>query len=724
MAVAPIPLLKSQPDMSKLNAFAGYMVSVTKHLGPKGTPGTAVVPTQKMPLDQLLALQVHLPLKYNAGYYMFTVTDEGGTGSDEWMVKLGTEVAPTQEGLSMGQPPYMQQPPGTPLDPGVTQIMPGFFYNEALGLLTTPWRETVAWRTNDPWPKPPASVSAGHLSLVPPNATPFNWQQQPGGWGSWPATEAKSPELEALKLQMAEDRRRSEEADRRREDREREDRRAEDAKRDREAAEARWEKMITLLSAKPSGPTETEQRLLREAEETRRRLEDSERRAAEDRKEAQRQADQRASEERHNEQMRLMREEIKAATANKADPMMQLFGTILSTQSTSATENARMIREAGDRAAAASERNTTQILELARAQREGSAESGKAVLDGMKGLMDTSTTFYQQMLEVAGNSGGQPWYAGVLQEGIGKIGLLGQAILEKNQQAQQAQFAPQQRIVQGRPVPGQPMARPMPGQPPVPQVTAGAGPINTGTRPPDADYDSLTEEFVFPDGWRVKQAVVQQHGWLAVLKRRPPAGMVAPVVAAAPAPVVPVNGATAAPVAGAPPPIVVEVLPPPAKPAKATKGNKNKKKRAAAPEPEPEDDEVPLAIPPPANGVAYSVEEIRAMEPEQVEEVVRVLDDAKLFGALLPYVIDLRAKAAKGLSVAKAVEFILGTRQYINSFGDSPPPAFELMAAEQLEVLVGRLLPDAPEEYQDAILDDIEKQLEAENPQRAEIEAQ
>jgi hypothetical protein len=723
MAVAPVPLLKSQPDMSKLNAFAGYMVSVTKHLGPKGTPGTAVVPTQKMEKDKLLALQVHLPLQYGAGYYMFTVTDEGGTGSDEWMVKLGTDVAPTQEGLPMaGQPPFMQPPvAGAPLDPGVTQIMPGYYYNDALGLLTTPWRETVTWRQGDPWPKPPVSTTAGHLSLVPPNATPYNWQQQPGGWGSWPATETKSPELEAMKLQIAEDRRRVEEAERRREEREREDRQREETKRDREAAEARWEKMIALMTTKPAGPSEMELRLQREAEETRRRLEESERRAEEARKEAQRREELRLADERHREEMRLVREEIKAATANKTDPMLTLFGTILQTQSANATETARMLRESGDRAAAASERNTTQILELARAQRESASESGKTVLEGMKGLMDTSTTFYQQMLEVAGQ-GSQPWYAGVLQEGVGKIGLLGQAILEKNQQAaQQPQYMPPQRVVQGRPMPQQPM---QPGMRPMPmpqQVAAPPGPINTGTRPPDAEYDQLAEEFVFPDGWRVKQAIVQQHGWAAVLKRRPMTPAAAPIAA----PPAPTNGTTAAPVSAPPPVVVAPPAPAPVAAAPAAKrksgGKKKRGRAAAAPAPDPEP-----ALPPPANGQGYSLEELREMDPDQVAEVVNPLDDQMLFGALLPYVNDLRVRAAKGLTVAKAAEFILGTRQYIHSFGASPPPAFELLAAEQLEVLTERLLPDAPEEYQDAVIEVMEKQLEAENPQRgaAAIEAQ
>jgi hypothetical protein len=730
MAVAPVtePLLKSTPDMAKLNTFSGLTVTVTKHTAPRNTTGQMIVPTQQMGVAKLLELMTHLPLQYGPGFYRFEAVDTGGQGEDKWMVKLGTEVAPTMEGLPMGmQPPFNPPPgsmPGTPLDPGVTQIMPGWFYNETANLLMAPWKKAYSWKMGDPLPDPPPTGS--HLSLVPQNASPWSWpgqQQQPwqgGGWGSWPATETKSPELEALKLQLAESERRREEDERRREDRAREDRRAEEAKRDREAADKRFEQILAAITTKPAGPSEAEQRLLRETEETRRRLEESERRAVEDRKEAQRREEARIAEERHREEMRLVQEQIKAATANKADPMMTLFGTILQTQSANATETARMLRESGDRAAAASERNTTQILELARTQRESATESGRAVLEGMKGLMDTSTTFYQQMLEVAG-SGSQPWYAGVLQEGVGKIGLLGQALMERNQQAQQQpQYMPPQRIVQGRPVPMQPGMRQMPQQQqPMQQVAPVAN-----TRPHDADYDQATEEFVFPDGWRVKQSVVQQNGWAAVLKKRPQTPI--PVAAPVAAPPAPTNGTTAAPVS-APPPVVVAPAPASAPapvahaaPAGKRKASNKKKRGRAAAEPE-------ATLPPqPANGVGYSTEEIRAMEPEQVEEVVRPLDDSMLFGGLLPYVTDLRAKAANGLPPEKAAAFILGTRQYIHSFGASPPPAFELLAAEQLEILVERLLPDVTEEYQDAILDIIEKQLDAENPQRgaAEIEAQ
>jgi len=728
MAVTPaMPLLKSQPDMSKLNAFAGYMVSVTKHLGPKGTPGTAVVPTQKMEKDKLLALQVHLPLQYGAGYYQFNVTDEGGTGSDEWMVKLGTEVTPTQEGLPMGmQPPFNQPPnmPGTPLDPGVTQIMPGWFYNEAANLLMAPWKKTYSWKMGDPMPDPPPTGS--HLSLVPQNATPWSWpgQQQPwqSGWGGYPATETKSPELDVLKQQLAEEREARKDAERREADRQREERIREEMRRDREAADARFEKLFAALSTKPAGPSEAEQRLQREIEETRRRTEESERRASEDRKEAQRREEARIADERHREEMRLVREEIKAATTNKTDPMMTLFGTILQTQSASATETARMIRETSAAAQAASERSTTQVLELARSQRESASESSKTVLEGMKGLMEMQTGVYNQLLEVSGSSG-QPWYAGVLQEGVGKIGLIGQALMERNQQPPPPQYMPpQQRIVQGRP--GQPPMRVVPGQPMPQQVAAPAAPVGTGTRPPDADYDPVKEEFVFPDGWRVPQDAVQKQGWVAVLKKRPP-----PNVVAAPAPAVPANGVNgaAAPIAtAAPPPIAPvvpdAVIPPPS--AKPGKGAKKKRGAAAAPPPEPEAESG--ALPPPANGKGYSLEELREFDTDQILELIRPLDDTALFGAMLQYVNDLRVRAANGLPHAKAAEFILGTRQYIHSFGASPPPAFDLLASEHLEALTERLLPNAPEEYQDAVIDIMEKQIAAENPERASaaIEAQ
>ena len=95
--------------------FTGYMVTVTKHLGPRNTMGTSVISTQTMTLSQILDLQVQLPIQNGPGYYLFSVSDTGGTGDDVWMVKLGPEHA----GVSM--PGFPSQPGSAPQLPPATR---------------------------------------------------------------------------------------------------------------------------------------------------------------------------------------------------------------------------------------------------------------------------------------------------------------------------------------------------------------------------------------------------------------------------------------------------------------------------------------------------------------------------------------------------------------------------------------------------------------------------
>ena len=95
----------------RLNTFTGYIVTVTKHLGPRNTVGTSVIASQTMQLSEILDLQVSLPMRSppagGPGFYMFNVTDAGGTGDDAWMVKLGPDLP--QEDYQM---------PGFPSQPG------------------------------------------------------------------------------------------------------------------------------------------------------------------------------------------------------------------------------------------------------------------------------------------------------------------------------------------------------------------------------------------------------------------------------------------------------------------------------------------------------------------------------------------------------------------------------------------------------------------------------
>jgi hypothetical protein len=743
------PLLKSQPDMSKINSFeTGMHVTVTKHQAPRGTPGTAVLPTQTMSRAELLDLQTKLPLVHGAGFYLFSVVDAGGSGEDSWMVRLGTE-KDQQEGYPMAGPGFPSGPaapmvPSAPLDGDVKQIMPGWFFNEALGLLSTPWRETIPWRQGEALPKPP--TGATHLAAVPPTATPWGWQPpQQGGWGGYPISGGSS-EIDALKAELAEanrrremdelkaeQRRRDDEAasrekeriaeDRRREDQRlarEEQRRAEDQRRDEQRTKDMAD-LIAKLTAKPAGPSEHEQRIERELLEEKRRREDGEREAA-------RREEDRRRDEQHRAELAVMNERVertlREASATRTDPMMTVFKEVLISQQASAAATMQTMREASAATAAVAERNAItpqQVMEMVRTTRDGASESSKTVMETMRGLMKTQQEVMTSMIEIAGQ-GNQPWYAGAIQEGLNKVGMIGTAMAEQNaqkqaqqaemqrlqaqQQAQQARMrAAAQVIVTPPPSAAPTPLRPVPAPsgriaptPPPPSPTPGlAGRAqHTGGRPEGTTYIQKRDVFILADGREVANAVVQEHGWGPVLAMAPydegapklPAGT-APA-AAAPAPHV--NGSRKKPRgrrAAAPAPVVevveAEVLPP-----------------AAAPPP------------PPANGQGYTLEELRDMEPDQIRLVVNPMEDPFLFGPLLPAIVDLRGRVAKGMTPDKAAESILGSRQYLSSFGGALPPAFELMMAEHYEVLVERLLPNSPDDYREAVAATIEEQIDAE----------
>ena len=381
------------------------------------------------------------------------------------------------------------------------------------------------------------------------------------------------------------------------------------------------------------------------------------------------------------------------------------------------------MREASAATAAVAERNAItpqQVMEMVRTTRDGASESSKTVMETMRGLMKTQQEVMTSMIEIAGQ-GNQPWYAGAIQEGLNKVGMIGTAMAEQN--AQKQQLAEMQRVqavqqAQARAravaaaqviVPPPPSAAPTPlrsvpaaggriaATPPPPSPTPGlAGRAqHTGGRPEGTTYNQKKDIFILADGREVANAVVQEYGWGPVLAMSPhdegapkfPAG--AAPQAAAPAPHV--NGSGKKPRgrrAAAQPPVEVlqpEVLPPAS--------------------------ELP---PPPANGQGYTIAELRELEPDRIRLVVNPLEDIVLFGPLLPAITDLRARVAKGMPAEKAAESVLGSRQYLQSFGGAIPPAFELLMAEHYEVLVERLLPNADVAYQAAVAEMIEQTIDAE----------
>lgn len=714
------PLPPSQPDIAKLNTFTGWTVTVTKHLAARNTVGTMVVPTQHMrSVNQVLDLMTSVPLVNGPGFYKFTVVDTGGQGENEWLVKLGPDLPEVPMAGPTGiVPPAAGPSASVPLDENVKQIAPGWFHNEALGLITTPWRETVPWQPGQPMPKPPAASNQQQMSSSPwPQSSwagPGGWGTAPGAWAPWgtiPATDdGTKTQLEATQRQLEAAERRAEQDRRDREQREREQALREEMRREREATEARFEKLFQAITAKPEGPSAAEQRMERELAEERRRREESDR-EAQRREEARlaeerRREEMRVSEERHREEMRLVRDEVRSANANRVDPVMTLFGQILTTQTTNAAQTIQMIRDTAAASSAAAERSSTQILELARSQRDGSVEASRGMVDGMKNLMDTQREVFTNLLELRG-SDGAPWYADVAREALGQMSQIGAAIASaRAQQPQQPQYIPPAAQQQRQPQQRRPQtasaaaARTVPATQPIPRV--GAPPpgaqVHTGDRPAGTMHDAKTDEFILANGARIKADLVREKGWANALNEVQQhvanrAAADAAMAATAPEPVqaAPANGTNG--VAHAP------AVAPAARRKKAPRKPSRRKTAPAAAAAEQQ---------------GYTIEQIRDMPVDDVRQAAAQYTEEQFFGPILQLVQQKRQEVANGLSAEEYANTLLGARQYLTTLGQRPV-AVELLYAEQFEVLVERLLPQADEEYREEVVDVLQTTIDEES---------
>jgi hypothetical protein len=117
-------------------------------------------------------------------------------------------------------------------------------------------------------------------------------------------------------------------------------------------------------------------------------------------------------------------------------------------------------------------------------------------------------------------------------------------------------------------------------------------------------------------------------------------------------------------------------------------------------------------MPPPADPVkGYTIDELRALSSEDIKQVTDPFDDATLFGALFPYVPQLRSSLLPPETVAK---YIFQAREAAVQQGNISP-AMELLLAEQLEVLVERLFPlPATDEYRTSVIQALASAIEEE----------
>jgi hypothetical protein len=689
------PLLKSQPAVEKLNTFSGYTLTVTRHTAPRNTTGQMVVPTQPVQkLSEIMALMTSIPLQHGPGFYRFSVVDTGGTGSDEWMVKLGPDKQ--EEASPMAVQSYTPSASAQPTGEGVVHLGHGFYYNAELGTLTTPWRGVYNWKQGDPMPTQPTSANPAVPASTPWTSPVTGFP----GWGTFPAVDsAPSARERQLEQQVADTQRQIAEQNRQREI----DSLRAEMRRQADEANARFEKLIATLTAKPAGPDEETLRLRAEMAEERRRREDMEREAA-------RRDEERRRDEQHRAELATIREStdrmFRELSSSKQDPMLPLLMNLITSSQSAAADAVKAIQAATMNGTSAAERSTQLLLQqmqgsimrpselmqiVATAKGDG-AEATRVLVDVMKGAISTQQDVFTRMLDIAGQ-GERPAWVDIATQAMDKIGMVGQALAERaDRQAQQQQ---QVQYVAPRPVPQQ---QPRPVVPatatPIPRViqqpTAAQPAIvsnETGQRPAGTKIDVQTNEFVLADGRRIPVAVVQEHGWKHALTE-----YVAPQAPVQPQPAA-MGGAPAANGQNG----VVHAVPAPAAPAKRKRG----KKAAAEPE----------APPPPAATVrGLSAKELADRDPDEIREAVAPYTDEIMFGSLLQYVQQLRAQTP---SAEKVAAYMIQARQYAETRSEFPP-AIELLYAQQLEVLVEKLLPAATAAFRAEVVDALEDLLEDE----------
>lgn len=657
-------LLPSQPDVTALNAFTGYTVTVTKHQQPRNSPGAMVVTTQQMSKQQLLDLQMSLPLQHGAGYYRFEVSDTGGAGDVKWMLKSGSDIP---EAPFMTTVPTQSTASPVPTGDDVANLGNGYFYNSTLGTLTTPWRQIYSWTQGQPFPTPPTPANGVQSPQMAPAAnTPWSSPGMPflpPGFGYPNADDNRVRELEARlanETRQRESEQRAREADNQREEMRRQ---REESDRRHEETTRRFEMLVAKLAEKPTGPDPHVERLERELAENKR------------------QQDQRDREDRLRGEMRTMQENtdrlFRELTANKQDPMIPMLSQIMTASQTAAAQSVEAIRESVATASASSERQTQSLLAqisstvmspaavismLQSAKGEG-AEFSRSMMQSMKELMGTQKEVFGQLLEVAGNAG-QPAWVGLAQQAMEKIGTIGAAVAESRAQAQQPQQVQRQQPQQVRgPAPQQRVAQAQQPQ----QVRGPESPAEERAR--------------LADGVTHLRPVPQTTTHAAPLN-----GVTGP--------------ATAAPETAAP--VVVEVIAPAVVPpeARAPRSSRPRSRRRRV-----------VAGDAPLTGA-----EIRELDPKQLAADLRktLPTDEAMFTTLIAAVKQLRDNVSL-LQPDQMAGYVLQGRDNVAASGQLPvPPALELLFAEQYEVLIDRLLPNASAEYRAAVVEQLGTLIAAE----------
>jgi hypothetical protein len=729
VAAASQEPLKSMPDRSKLAGMASRTVQVARMLAP-GRPAQTIIPALKSAtMEQIDDLPAMLANTWGPGTYKIEVYDDSGSEKDSWTAKLGGPVngANDQEGSMNGSNGANGAamtagilPDGSAAPAALRPLGHGYFYDEALGVITTPNKQMFPWRQGDPFPAglgPVTAPAQGASSAwnpqwgAPPPWTPQG-QQPPWatGWGSFPV-EQPNRELELLKERLAAAEKQAERsAAEAKEARDREERRTE-----REATEARFKALadaqtaqtqallaaLAKLGEAPKGPDP-------QVEALRLELAESKRQAEVQRADAER----RASEERTRAEIAGMNTRFEAAlreaAGNKTDPMVTVLMQLMTSQQASSTEAVRMIGESSKaqleaarlQAASIADKLATgtmtpeRMIELVRTMSQTSQGTTGEMQKGFAQLFTMATELIKFRTEME-SAGAPPAWQAFAERGMEQLGNVAKMIAAMKMRAQMGPQQPQQG--QGRP-PQQVQARP--AAPPQQRVAAPAPrPAVMPPPPPAEEHPADIRERLAAEKFGPRGADGRPIG-----RQVPPA--------AAPAP---------APAAAATPNLTVVPPPAAAAPEQQRGGRKGGSKRREVPAPAPQAPpaaaaaEVANRLPTPEEieAAAAHAKPLSMHTPDEVRASLSGLTEEDVFGPAMSQVKVLRASVREmRLPAHEVANAMLEARGYFQGFGIYPP-CLELLDGGHIDILVEWLLPEENDAFRGKVVTEIRTKIAA-----------
>lgn len=397
--------LPAEPDLAALSQMQNPIVMVHRITrGEKGRENTQLVINglTGLSMADILKLQDQLPAgqipNSGPGIYRFSVTDGDSAAKASWQTRLGGAVSDVPAVVGTPGLPALPAAPGhtlpfgsvptaaavqavaVPLSATARPIGNGFYYDEALGLLTAPDGSIHAWRKGQPLPG---------LSTTAAGSTPVSALAGPGV-----PFFAPSPELEVLKQALAASQRALEDSQR-----QREQERTETA-RQKEISELR-DSIKDIASQLSTRPVENA-----ELAELKRRIESQDMIAA-------LQANTKVQ---IDAVLAVVREQ---GNNRGVDPVISVITSMMQQGQQAAQESLRMIRET-----AGAERQTLMtVLDRQAAMAEKAAANNP--LEKVGSILDVLVERFGRVMQIerefSGGGGGTDW-VGIIKEAVGKAG--------------------------------------------------------------------------------------------------------------------------------------------------------------------------------------------------------------------------------------------------------------------------------------------------------------